>query len=94
MNNYYPNNRVRISTTLTDSGNALINASSVALAIYFGNSFVTSVDPSSIVRPSTGLYYHDLDVRSAGEHIYRWTSFGAHISQGIGAFLVNTPFGG
>ena len=90
MNKYYPNNRVRISATLTDSGATLVAASSIFLAYFLGPSNVTSVDASSIVNPSTGLYYHDLDVTSSGEHIYRWTSKGTHVGQSFGAFFANS----
>lgn len=79
-----------MSTTLTASGGSLISASSVSLAVFLGPSLVSSVNPSSIQNPSTGLYYYDLDVTTPGEHIARWRSYGSHVSESYNSFLVNS----
>jgi hypothetical protein len=90
MNNYYPNNRIRVSAITTDSGNLRVVASSVYAAFYIGPALVTSITPTSISNPSTGFYYFDYDVVTPGEYITRWRTQGTHISESYNSFLVNS----
>lgn len=86
-----PFNRVRVSATMTDSGNTLVNPSSLYLAYRLGLN-VTSINPSSIANPSTGAFYYDIDVVTPGEYIFKWTSKGVHFAQQYDSFLVNSVF--
>lgn len=90
MNRYYPNNPVRVSAILTDSGGTRVNASSIYAAYYLGPTLVTSITPSSIIVSSIGGYYFDINPATPGEHIIRWKSFGTHISESYDSFLVNS----
>lgn len=90
MNKYYPNNPIRVIAILTDSGGVRVNPSSIYAAYFIGPSLVTSINASSIITNSTGVYYFDLNPSTPGEHIVRWKSFGAHISESYDSFLVNS----
>ena len=90
MHRYYPNNRVRVSVTLTDSGGTQVDASSIYAAYFLGPNDVSSIDPSSIAHAATGQYYFDLDVTTPGEHIVRWRTSGTHISESYDSFIVNS----
>lgn len=90
MNNYYPNNRVRVSNVLTDSGGTRVNASSIYAAYFLGPTLVTSINPSSIIVSSIGHYYFDIDVVTPGEHIIRWKTYGTHFSESYDSFQVNS----
>jgi len=90
-NKYYPKNIVRISTSLTASGNLMINPTSVYASVFFDS--VSSINPSSVINPSCGFFYHDYEVNTPGILGYRWLTDGSHKSQSFGALSVNSvPF--
>lgn len=90
MNRYYPNNPVRVSAILTDSGGVRVNASSIYAAYFMGPTLVTSINPASIISNSTGVYWFDLNPSTPGEHIVRWKTWGTHHSESYDSFVVNS----
>lgn len=87
-NTYYPNNVIRFSTSLTSSGNNIINPTSVYAAVFFES--VSSIDPSSIINPNCGFFYFDYEVETPGILGFRWTTEGSHKSQDFGAVEVTS----
>ena len=63
-NQYYPNNIIRLTNTMTASGDLTINPTSVYLATFFES--VSSIDPGSIVNPTSGFFYADIEVETPG----------------------------
>jgi len=90
MNNYYPNNLIRVSAVLTDSGTAFVDATNIYAAFYLGPTLVTSVAATSISHPSTGHYHFDINPATPGEYITRWRTQGTHISEAYNSFLINS----
>lgn len=91
VNKYYPGNVVRFTATITNSGGDLIDPGDIFAAIKQPDSSVSSIDVSSVVNPSTGVYYFDLSVSSAGEYILRWHSTGDAPSLAYNPIFANTP---
>ncbi len=90
-NQYYPNNIVRFTNTMTASGDLTINPTSVYASVFFES--VSSIDPSSIVNPTSGFFYFDFEVETPGILGYRWRTEGSHKSESFGAIQVNSePF--
>lgn len=87
-NQYYPKNIIRLTNTMTSSGNLIINPTSVYAAVFFDS--VSSIDPSSIVNPTSGFFYFDFEVKTPGILGYRWTTEGSHKSESFGAIQVNS----
>lgn len=83
MNSYDIGDLIRLRGSFTNSAAAAVDPSSVTLQY---RQF--AVDPASyttliygvnsIVKASTGEYYHDLSVNSDGEWRYRWNGLGAN----------------
>ena len=93
MNIYDVGDLVRLRGSFTNSAAAAVDPSSVTLQYR-----QLSVDPASyttlvygvnsIVKASTGEYYHDLSVNSDGEWRYRWNGLGANAAAVEGSFKV------
>ncbi len=87
-NNYFPGNLVRFSNSMTGSGDLTINPTSVYAAVF--HTTVLSVDPSSIVNPSSGLFYFDYCVETPGILGVRWETDGSHKSKSFHAIEVDS----
>lgn len=90
-NKYYPNNIIRLTNAMTSSGNLTINPTSVYLATFFDS--VSTIDVGSIVNPTSGFFYADIEVETPGILGYRWTTEGSHKSESFGSIEVTSvPF--
>ena len=90
-NQYYPNNIIRFTNTMTSSGGLTINPTSVYAAVFFDS--VSSIAPGNIVNPTSGFFYFDFEVETPGILGYRWRTEGSHKSESFGAVQVNSePF--
>lgn len=87
---FYPGNVARVQCQFVNSGNNLVDPTSVFVAFHWGGS-TTTVEVTSVVNPSTGIYYYDLQVNSAGEYFTRFTGTGNAKAQAFGAVHVTTP---
>ena len=84
MNTYDIGDLIRMRATFTNSAGAVVDPSSVSLqyrALAFDPASVTTLifGVNSIVKASTGDYYHDYSATSsAGEWRFRWNGTGAN----------------
>ena len=93
MNSYDIGDLIRLRGSFTNSAGAAVDPSSVTLQyrqlIADPSSYTTLVyGVNSIVKASTGEYYHDLSVTSDGEWRYRWNGLGANAAAVEGSFKV------
>ncbi len=99
MNSYPAGNMVRLTATFTNSAGAAVDPSSVHLLYAIVKPIASSVSSlaygvNSIVKLSTGVYYHDVDASSAGDWRYRWVARGSNAAAAEGGFSVPAPLVG
>jgi hypothetical protein len=76
-NTYDVNENVRLFATFRSTAGTPTDPTVVRFKYQSpGSTTVTRTYPTSITRSSTGVYYSDLTVSTAGQWIYQWDSSG------------------
>jgi hypothetical protein len=93
MSRYALGQPVRISTTVRDFNNALVNAGTLALTVLKPDAAQQVY--STPVNDSTGVYHQDVpttDLTQVGHYQYKWVSTGTGAGVSIGELDVFDPF--
>lgn len=93
MNKYDIGDMIRLRGSFVNSAGVAVDPSSVTLQYrrWFDDtaSYTSLVyGVGSIVRASTGEYYHDASFTVSGEWRYRWNGFGDNASAAEGQFMI------
>ena len=79
MHNQYET--VRVKGTFTNSTSALVDPTTIVLAIRPPTGVVTTFSGSTTVtNPSTGIYQYDYSPSSEGTHEYWWKGIGTNVT--------------
>lgn len=84
------NDVVRISTTFTDTSDAVADPTDVSCVVKApsGTETTSEYNPGDIVRDSTGIYHLDVTASASGTWVYRFTGTGAVAQVDEGEFYV------
>lgn len=90
MSTYYVGDTVRLAAAFRNPSNALVDPTTVSLAITINGSTTTYNYPASpgMARPSTGNYTYNLTLATVGSLSYEWIGTGAVAANRTGGFTV------